>query len=266
MTNTMREYTRSALEGTNVSRPGGSLATRALYLNYIADVSGSMINERIAVLNDCFRSLIPSTQEKAAAHPNATVYQQTIAFATKAEIVSPLTKIEDVVWKDLSAGGVTNYAAAFELLNSTLVPMEKDGRMLRPVNILVSDGAPTGDYKAALEELKKNPMFQKGTNIAIAIGCDCSNQALIDFTGNVELVFEATKSDQVVDLIKWASTQISEKPLDEAEVEDSKVKIPLIERLQDLVSANTTPVNTSEVALTEPVDLNDIVEPDADVF
>ena len=60
-----------------------------------------------------------------------------------------------------------------------------------PVIILLSDGAPTDDYKLALDEIKKNNWFKHAIKIAIDIESGSDRSVLAKFTGNPEAILDA---------------------------------------------------------------------------
>ena len=114
--------------------------------------------------------------------------------------------IEDYAWQDLSAGGLTDLGAAFDLVSAQLTIPPMSERALPPVLVLLSDGQPTNDYKKALDKLLHQPWGKKSVRIAISIGRDADDSVLEEFTGNKELVLQANNSRMLAKMIKWAST------------------------------------------------------------
>ena len=117
--------------------------------------------------------------------------------------------VEDYGWEDMDANGLTELGKAFDLLAAQLSIPPMPERALPPVIVLLSDGQPTDDYKKSMEKLKKLPWFRKAVKIAISIGQDADDEALIEFTGNKELVLQANNATALAKMIKWASTTAS---------------------------------------------------------
>lgn len=193
-----------------IARPGGELASRPLHFFWVVDCSGSMLGEKIGVVNNAIQSVLPEMIDEAADNPNAQLMIRTLKFSTGASWVtqSPV-KVEDYAWEDLSASGVTDMGKAFELLSGQLSVDEMGERALPPVIVLLSDGQPTDDYKKALEKFHKLPWAKKAVRIAISIGQDADDDVLFEFTKNRELVLQANNATMLAKMIKWASTAIS---------------------------------------------------------
>ncbi|MGN0608544.1 MAG: VWA domain-containing protein [Oscillospiraceae bacterium] len=193
-----------------IARPGGALASRPLHFFWVVDCSGSMWGEKIGVVNNAIQSVLPDMIDEAANNPNAQLMIRTLKFSTGASWVTENpVKVEEYVWEDLDAGGVTDLGKAFDLLAAQLDIKQMGDRALPPVIVLLSDGQPTDDYKKSLEKLQKLPWVRKAVKIAISIGQDADDDVLIEFTGNTELVLQANNSKMLAKMIKWASTAVS---------------------------------------------------------
>ena len=200
----------------NLERPGGELASRPLHFFWLVDCSGSMGDYReesgakIGILNNAIQNVLPEMVSAAEDNPNAQLLVRTLKFSTGASWTTPdPVKIEDYVWEDLTANGVTDLGKAYELLAAQLSIPPMPERALPPVIVLLSDGQPTDNYRGGLEKLSRLPWFKKAVRIAISIGKDCDDEVLREFTGNSELVLQANSATMLVKMIKWASTAIS---------------------------------------------------------
>lgn len=190
-----------------MSRPGGALASRPVYFFWVVDCSGSMVEEKIGAVNHAIQEALPNMRNSAEENPNAQLYIRTLKFSDGASwITDDMVKIEDFHWEDLSADGMTDMGAAFDLLAGQLSMPPMPSRALPPVIVLLSDGQPTDNYKPALEKLLKQAWGKKSVRIAIAIGQDANHEVLEKFTGNKELVLQANSSDKLAKMIRWAST------------------------------------------------------------
>jgi len=193
-----------------LKRPGGELASRPLHFIWVVDCSGSMYGEKIGAVNNAIQATIPDMRDAAKNNPNAQLLIRTLKFSTGASwVTSTPVDIEDFAWDDLDAGGVTDLGQAFDMLAAQLTIPPMTDRALPPVLVLLSDGQPTDNYKAALDKLLHLPWGKKAVRIAISIGQDADDDVLEQFTGNRELVLQANNPQALVKMIKWASTAAS---------------------------------------------------------
>jgi uncharacterized protein YegL len=194
-------------------QPIAGIARRQLHLFYLLDTSASMgEGGKIAALNDAMRAVLPQLlsemQKPERAH--AEMFLRIIDFSTGAHwhLETP-TKIEDYQdWPPLEASGTTDLGEALTLLAEAL-ENTLPRRALPPCVLLMSDGQPTDDYFSGIEKLKALPIYNKIVKIAISCGSDCDTTVLKEFTGNMELVLEASNRDQFINMIRWASTSIT---------------------------------------------------------
>lgn len=193
-----------------IARPGGKLASRPLYFFWVVDCSGSMYGEKIGVVNNAIQSVLPEMVDEAADNPNAQLLIRTLKFSTGATwLTENPVKVEEYIWEDLEAAGVTDLGKAFELLAGQLDVKQMGERALPPVIVLLSDGQPTDDYRKSLEKFQRLPWVRKAVKIAISIGQDADDDVLLEFTGNRELVLQANNAKMLAKMIKWASTAVS---------------------------------------------------------
>jgi len=195
----------------DIVRPGGELSTRPLHFIWIADCSTSMKNNgKMDALNQSIRSAIPHMIRVAEENPNADVLVRAISFASGANwhIEEPV-HIDDFRWKDLEPHGVTDMGKAFTLLSDALKMPPMTDRALPPVLVLVTDGQPTDDYKAALKELLRQPWGRKAVRLGIGIGKSANERVLREFIDNDDLkVLQADNAEELVEYIKWVSTVV----------------------------------------------------------
>lgn len=191
-------------------RPGGELASRPLHFFWMVDCSGSMDGEKIGVVNNAIQNVLPEMVEEAENNPNAQLYVRTLKFSSGASwVTAEPVKVEEYVWEDLGAVGLTDMGKAFDLLAAQLSIPPMPERALPPVVVMLSDGQPTDDYKQSLANLQRLPWMKKAVKIAIAIGQDADQEILTEFTGNQELVLQANNATMLTKMIKWASTAVS---------------------------------------------------------
>jgi uncharacterized protein YegL len=192
--------------------PGGPLASRPLHFFWLADCSGSMAADgKIQALNNAIRETIPHLRDVAADNPFAQMYVRSLAFSTgfRWHIEQP-TRVEDLVWTDLEAGGFTDLGTALhELARQLRVPPMPE-RALPPAIVLISDGQPTDDWETALDLLLREPWGQRSIRIGVAIGRDADLDVLDRFIGREDVKpVTANNPEQLAQLIRWASTVAS---------------------------------------------------------
>ena len=193
-----------------LKRPGAELVSRPLHFFWVVDCSGSMFGEKMGTVNNAIQEAVPEMQEAAEGNPNAQLLVRTLKFSSGASWVNPdPVKVEEFVWEDLVAIGVTDMGKAFELLAGELTIPPMSDRALPPVIVLLSDGRPTDNYKPALTKLLALPWGKKAVRIAISIGQDADNDVLAEFTGSPDLVLQANNATALTKMIKWASTVAS---------------------------------------------------------
>ena len=251
-----------------LQRPGGELATRPIHFFWVVDCSGSMYGEKIGIVNNTIQECIPEMRAAADNNPNAQLLIRALQFSTGASwLTANPVPVEDYGWGDMEANGVTEMGKAFDLLAAQLSIPPMPARALPPVIVLLSDGQPTDDYKRSLDQLKKLPWFRKAVKIAISIGMDADDEALVDFTGNKELVLQANNAAALTKMIKWASTTASmvsapsSKPMnvDVASVMDRASKVPSNVSVADSVADPFAPSNR---AVPLVLDMSNIPNPD----
>lgn len=193
-------------------RPGSRLAARPLHFFIVADCSGSMAADgKMQSLNNAIRETLPHLVDVAAQNPHAELLVRCIAFSSGARwhIESP-TPVELVEWVNLSTGGYTDLGAALDLLAPQLSPTSIESRSLPPAVLLISDGMPTDEYRAALGRFLDEPMGRRAVRMAVGIGRDADIEVLERFVGASEQgVLTASNPEQLVRMIRWASTHAS---------------------------------------------------------
>ena len=252
-----------------VARPGGELASRPLHFFWVVDCSGSMYGEKIGTVNNAIQSVLPEMIDEAADNPNAQLMIRTLKFSTGASwVTSSPVKVEEYVWEDLDAAGVTDLGKAFELLAAQLSVEEMGQRALPPVIVLLSDGQPTDNYKKQLEAFQKLPWAKKAVKIAISIGQDADDDVLLEFTGNRELVLQANNAKMLAKMIKWASTAVSAVSSGASNTNDAG---PVVDNTAPAGGSGTDSGSTPDPANSAGggnapliLDMNNIPSPDID--
>ena len=204
-------------------RPGGTLSRRPLHLVWILDTSGSMrVDGKIQALNVAIRETIPHLASAAQDNPSSELLTRAVTFATSASwhIAEP-TRIADVRWTDVSAGGRTAMGEALGVVAAQLKSPPMPERAVSPVLILVTDGYYTDDFDAGLRALLAEQWGREARRLAISIGRDVSRRALKAFIDDDAIEpLQANNPEGLVRHIRWASisgVQSASQVLDDAE-------------------------------------------------
>jgi len=191
---------------------------RVMVLFFVVDTSGSMEDDgKLESVNTTVREIIPEIRDIAASNSDAQIKIAALEFSSGVEWMYPQPKLaEEFEWRDLEAGGLTDFGeACVELSNKLTVGengfMSEAKGSFAPCIILLSDGQPTDNYKHGLEKLKGKRWFQKAIKIAIAVGNDVSDKMVLqEFTGNSEAVIQVHTKDQLRKIIRFVSVTPSE--------------------------------------------------------
>ena len=138
---------------------------RVMTLFYLVDTSGSMAGSRIGTVNAAMEECIPLLKEVAQANDDAEIRVAILQFSNGASWITPQSGpvgLEDIIWNDLQAGGLTEFGAALNELDRKLSRNEylkSQTGAYAPVILLLSDGGPTDNWEPALNQIKNNNWF-----------------------------------------------------------------------------------------------------------
>lgn len=193
-----------------------SIPRRIMTLFFMIDASGTMEGSKIGALNDAVVNVIPILEEISANNPDAEIKVAALVFSTSYRWLYDEPKLaNEFVWQDVKANGLTSFGAACEELDNKMSLsngfMQSNSGSYAPVIILLSDGAPTDNWKSGLEKLKANIWFKSAIKVAIAIGDDADKNVLAEFTGTSSAVvtvrtIEALKA--IVRMVAVTSSKI----------------------------------------------------------
>lgn len=190
---------------------------KIMTLFYAVDTSGSMAGEKIGSVNSAMEEAITvDLPDISSANDDAEIRVAIMQFSSGCSWITPASgpiSIGDVIWNDLHANGLTDLGAACVELDKKLSRtefLESQTGAYAPVILLFSDGGPTDNWKAGLEQLKKNNWFKHAIKIAIAIGEDADKDVLTAFTGTSESVIAVNDKHTLKALIRKVSVRASE--------------------------------------------------------
>jgi uncharacterized protein YegL len=177
---------------------------------FVVDTSGSMMGSKIGEVNSAIEEVIPELKDLSESRADAQIEIAVLEFSSGARWLTPNgpIEVENYVWNDMDASGVTDLGDACQELNEKLSTegfMKRASGSFAPVIFLLSDGGPTDDYKKGLDVLRQNNWFKVAVKVAIAIGSDADISVLEEFTGKIEAVLEVHSPAKLRKMIKFVS-------------------------------------------------------------
>lgn len=190
------------------------VARRTMVLFFIVDTSGSMEGAKIGTLNQAVEDVIPEIRDISDNNADAEIKIAVLEFSNGANWITPSPVPADGYdWQYLNAGGLTDMGMACRALNEKLSRnsfMSDVTGSFAPAIFLLSDGAPTDDYRAGLAELWSNNWFRKAIKVAVAIGDNANIDVLAEFTGNTETVMSVHNPESLRKMIRFVSVTSSQ--------------------------------------------------------
>ena len=190
------------------------VARRELTIFYVLDTSGSMTGAPIGKLNRAMNETIEALKSLAKSNADALLKVAVLEFNSGCKWVnaSGPEEMEDFMWEDLDAGGLTDVGAALKELDSKLSRnafLQSMTGAYFPVIIFMTDGCATDDYQKALGAIRKNKWFTRATKIGFALGESPDMKMISEVVGNSEAVIKTEDLDLFGRLIKFASVTVS---------------------------------------------------------
>lgn len=187
---------------------------RTMVLFFLVDTSGSMTGDKIGAVNEAIREVIPEIKEISAENADAQIKIAVLDFSSGARwLYEKPIESDQFIWNNLEAGGLTDMGLGFKMLNEKLSRTQFMADAIgsyAPAIFMMSDGAPTDDYKKELAELRKNKWFKVAIKVAVAIGADANMEILKEFTGNDECVLTVRSPEALRKMIRFASVTASQ--------------------------------------------------------
>lgn len=186
-----------------------------LHVFFVLDTSGSMEGAKISALNHAMEESLEALKTVAKQNADARLKVSVLEFNSGCKWMTsngPEDLEEDFEYEYLKAGGLTDIGAALKELNDKLSQKKFLGSMtgcLMPVMIFMTDGYATDDLEKALEEIRQNRWFRRGTKIGFALGEDPDVKMIASVVGNSEAVIKTNDLELFKRLIKFVSVTSS---------------------------------------------------------
>ena len=189
---------------------------KVMTLFYLVDTSGSMCGSSIGTVNAAMEECIPMLKEVAQANDDAEIKVAIMQFSSGCSWITPASGpvgLDDMIWNDLQAGGLTEFGTALIELDKKLSRNEflkSQTGAYAPVILLLSDGGPTDNWEVGLNKIKQNNWFKHAIKIAIDIESGSDRLVLAEFTGNPEAILDAKDTATLKKMIHKVSVRASE--------------------------------------------------------
>jgi len=210
-----------------------SIPRKTTVLFFLVDTSGSMAEKgpkggsRIGTVNSAIEETLKKLKEMNEDNADADLEVAFLEFSNGARWLTPNgpMKVENYIWNDMDADGLTHMGEAFRMLEEKLHKgsgfMQRATGSFAPVLFLMSDGEPNDDYKTPLAKLQQNGWFKASLKVALAIGDEDNDSVLVEFTGSKESVVRVPdgvnageKLKKMIQFIAITSSQVASNPLD----------------------------------------------------
>lgn len=181
---------------------------RKLPVYLLLDTSGSMTGEPIEAVKNGVQVLVSTLRKDPYALE--TAFLSIITFNTSAEQIIPLTELALFQIPEFKASGTTSLGQALSLVSRCIenevrkTTLEKKGDW-KPLIFIMTDGAPTDDWRASVSEFKKG---RYGMVIACAAGQNADVTVLKEITDNV-VSLDIADSTAIKAFFKWVSASVS---------------------------------------------------------
>lgn len=187
---------------------------KEMHVFYVLDTSGSMAGAKISMLNHAMEECTDALKDLAKSNADAELKVAVLEFNSGCKWITSNgpEALEDFEWDALEAGGLTDMGCALGELNDKMSRHAFLNSMtgaLMPVIIFMTDGFATDNYIPALDEIRKNRWFARGTKIGFAIGDDVDEKMIASVVGNSEAVIKTTDLDLFCRLMKFVSVTAS---------------------------------------------------------
>lgn len=185
---------------------------RPLPVFVLADISGSMHGEKIAVLNDSMRVMFSAFATEDS--PRGQIHVAVVTFGgDEARLHMPLIPASQAEWSEVVAGGRTPLGDALDLTRQLIEdPEVVPESAFTPALVLVSDGAPTDDWEAPLDALLSEGRAAKAVRLAMGIGSDRTPEAehvLTTFATPGWDVLRADQVDEIARSFRWVTAKVT---------------------------------------------------------
>lgn len=199
---------------------------RRLPVYFVLDVSESMVGDPIHQVEKGMRDIIQELRTDPYAME--TAYVSVIAYAGKAETLTPLTELYKFYPPILPIGGGTSLGAALDsLMNDIDASVVKTTFVQKgdwkPIIFLFTDGAPTDDPSMAIRRWNRH-YRNKANLIVISIGDNIDPLLFGQLTGDI-VSFKGDEEASYKAFFKWVTASIKATSMSVADCNGDEMKL-----------------------------------------
>lgn len=181
---------------------------RPVYL--LLDTSSSMFGAPIQAVQQGVHMIHNELMNNP--HAIETVFLSVITFGTTAQQIVQLCSVEAFTPPVLKADGYTALGAAMTLLDQALdreLKANAEGRKgdYRPLVFVLTDGAPTDEWRGPVSKLKGRAIGKIGALVALGCGPNVKMDVLREITSDVIKMADVS-TDALHQFFKWVSASI----------------------------------------------------------
>ena len=178
-----------------------------LNIIFAIDVSGSMQGEKIASINAYMNEIIFSWNDIKTKFNKEEILTSVLLYADSCHyLLKNSSNFEDFVWKEIYAGGCTNFGQAVNTINRQILAsnkkLDKNCELVRPIIIFISDGNVNDDLFRANKNALNNIMFKKAIKICVSVGDYADIDLLETIATNINTVIKINDIESLVRLLE----------------------------------------------------------------
>ncbi|MEV4715033.1 VWA domain-containing protein [Micromonospora sp. NPDC049374] len=187
-------------------------APRPMPVIVLADVSGSMEGDKIIQLNRSIAGMFDAFGAEDSVR--GEIHVAVVAFGgDEAVLHQAMVPASRAVWVDLTPRGRTPMGSAFTRVRELLDDAEAvPERAFPPALVLVSDGMPTDDWEAPLDDLLSSRWGSRALRVAVGIGTDRTAEAdevLRTFSTPGVGVLRTDQIHDINGLFRWVTATVT---------------------------------------------------------
>ena len=201
-----KSYTMDSLKDFLIQKP------RPLPVIVAVDRSGSMgENGKIDALNLALKDFIDSIKDEDS--NKAEIHLALYSFGgNDATCDIPLTPISQVSGQTYQAQGKTPMGGAFVMVKDIIEDRDIiPSRSYKPTIVLLTDGLPTDEYLAPMQELINEGRSSKAFRIALAIGDDADTNMLSKFVSSPEYLVLGENARDIRRFFRFVTMSVTQR-------------------------------------------------------
>lgn len=176
----------------------------------LLDTSCSMMGPNIDMLNDALKVMIESFKKAETMETFIKLSIITFGSENGVDLHTELTEVSKIEYSPLSVAGATPMGTAFKMAKAMIEDKSIfKGKDYRPTIILLSDGAPTDDWKNPLNDFVSSGRSSKCDRMAVSIGGEGREPLDKFIEGCDNHLFYAEDANKLIDEFKKITMSVT---------------------------------------------------------